>query len=147
MCSAFLTLREPWNITCSKRWAKPVLPGTSFFEPTAYQMLTATTGARWSSAMTRRRPLGRRSSVSGTEGLTMARRVPQAVPTPTAPGGLAAGRQRQPAGDPVAERADFRQAPGHRRIERLGRGDRGLDRGQAQDALGGRRQPEIGRAS
>ena len=27
MCSALATCREPWNITCSKRWAKPVLPG------------------------------------------------------------------------------------------------------------------------
>ena len=29
---------------CSKRCAKPVLPGTSCFEPTSYQRLTATTG-------------------------------------------------------------------------------------------------------
>src|SRR5437867_1051137 len=34
MCSAFPTCAEPWNITCSHRWAKPVLPGTSCFEPT-----------------------------------------------------------------------------------------------------------------
>ena len=27
MCSALPTFREPWNITCSNRWAKPVLPG------------------------------------------------------------------------------------------------------------------------
>src|SRR5664279_2237961 len=80
MCSAFLTLREPWNMTCSNRWANPVLPGTSFLEPTAYQILTATTGARWSSAMIRRRPLGRRSSVKATVGVTMARRVPQPAP-------------------------------------------------------------------
>ena len=44
MCSALATCREPWNITCSNRWAKPVLPGTSCFEPTSYQRLTATTG-------------------------------------------------------------------------------------------------------
>jgi hypothetical protein len=25
---------DPWNIRCSKRWAKPVLPGRSFLEPT-----------------------------------------------------------------------------------------------------------------
>ena len=44
----------------------PVLPGTSCFEPTPYQTLTATTGARWSSATIRRRPLGRRSSMNRT---------------------------------------------------------------------------------
>ena len=68
MCSALATWREPWNITCSKRWAKPVLPGCSCFEPTSYQTLIATTGARWSSATIRRRPLGSRSSLKATVG-------------------------------------------------------------------------------
>ena len=68
MCSALPTFREPWNITCSKRWAKPVLPSTSCLEPTSYQRLTATTGARRSTEMIRRRPLARRSSVNDTVG-------------------------------------------------------------------------------
>ena len=68
MCSALATCREPWNMTCSKRWAKPVLPGTSCLEPTAYQRLTATTGARWSSATITRRPLARRWSLKTTSG-------------------------------------------------------------------------------
>jgi hypothetical protein len=68
MCSVLATWREPWNITCSKRWAKPVLPGTSFLDPTAYQMQTATTGARWSSATISRKPLASRSSVNLTVG-------------------------------------------------------------------------------
>src|SRR5580692_9105619 len=32
------------NIRCSNRWAKPVRPGTSSFEPTWYQRSTATSG-------------------------------------------------------------------------------------------------------
>src|SRR5580692_698304 len=32
------------NIKCSNRWAKPVRPGTSSFEPTWYQRSTATSG-------------------------------------------------------------------------------------------------------
>ena len=31
----------PLNIRCSNRWAKPVLPFGSSFEPTLYHMLTA----------------------------------------------------------------------------------------------------------
>src|SRR4029079_730538 len=68
MCSAFATLREPWHITCSKRGANPVLPFSSCFDPTSYQMLMATTGARWSSATIRRRPFERRSSLHATGG-------------------------------------------------------------------------------
>src|SRR5262245_3925368 len=68
MCSALATCREPWNMTCSKRCAKPVLPGTSCFDPTSYQRLTATTGARWSSATTTRRPLSRCWSLKTTSG-------------------------------------------------------------------------------
>ena len=68
MCSALPTFREPWNITCSKRWAKPVLPSTSCFEPTSYQRLIATTGASRSTEMIRRRPLASRSSVKDTVG-------------------------------------------------------------------------------
>ena len=48
----------PLNIRCSKRWANPVLPGRSFFDPTWYQTLTATMGALWSSWTMRTRPFG-----------------------------------------------------------------------------------------
>ena len=48
---------EPLNIRCSNRCAKPVRPAGSSFEPTLYQMLTATTGALRSSWTTTRRPL------------------------------------------------------------------------------------------
>src|SRR5215213_3406127 len=68
MCSVFPTCAEPWNITCSNRWAKPVFPLTSCFEPTLYQTFTAATGARWSSEMISRRPLGRRVCVKSTLG-------------------------------------------------------------------------------
>ncbi|MBP1769484.1 MAG: hypothetical protein H6P96_102 [Candidatus Aminicenantes bacterium] len=44
---------------CSKRWAKPVLPATSFFEPTWYQTLKATMGALWSSWTIKVNPLSR----------------------------------------------------------------------------------------
>ena len=44
---------------CSKRWAKPVRPGFSSFEPTRYQRLTATTGVLWSSWSSTVNPLGR----------------------------------------------------------------------------------------
>src|SRR5437763_66711 len=67
-CSALPTLREPWNIMCSKRWASPVWPGTSWREPTLYQMLTAATGASGSGDMMRRSPLPSRSSVKLTVG-------------------------------------------------------------------------------
>src|SRR5512133_3350774 len=45
MCWPEATCAEPWNITCSKRWANPVRPCSSSREPTSYQMLTATDGA------------------------------------------------------------------------------------------------------
>src|SRR5687767_12560105 len=57
-CSALLTWRLPWNMKCSNRCAKPVRPGVSWREPTTYQMLIATTGARWSGATITRSPLG-----------------------------------------------------------------------------------------
>src|SRR6266446_10195605 len=47
----------PPNIRCSNRCANPVFPGFSFFEPTWYQMLTATMGALWSSCTITVRPL------------------------------------------------------------------------------------------
>src|SRR5512143_1165453 len=51
---------------CSKRWAKPVLPATSFFEPTWYQTLKATIGALWSSWTIRVSPLSRTNFWKGT---------------------------------------------------------------------------------
>jgi hypothetical protein len=38
------TFFEPLNIMCSKRCAKPVRPGFSFFEPTWYHSDTCTIG-------------------------------------------------------------------------------------------------------
>ena len=49
---------EPWNIMCSNRWAKPVRPGFSSFEPTLYKTFTDTTGVLWSSWRMTVRPLG-----------------------------------------------------------------------------------------
>src|SRR3546814_20911823 len=60
-----LKYSEPLNIRCSNKWANPVLPGGSFFEPTWYQMFTATSGAAWSSCTTTVRPLGRTQVVDG----------------------------------------------------------------------------------
>jgi len=53
----------PGNMTCSKRCAKPVLPGCSCLLPTSYQSLTATTGTRWFLADQEAKPVARRSSV------------------------------------------------------------------------------------
>ena len=36
----------PENIMCSKRWAKPLLPGRWLAAPTWYQTFTVTWGAR-----------------------------------------------------------------------------------------------------
>jgi hypothetical protein len=44
------------NITCSNRWAKPVRPTSSFFDPTWYIISTDTVGVAWSSASTTVRP-------------------------------------------------------------------------------------------
>ena len=48
----------PENIMCSKRWAKPLLPGVWLAAPTWYQTSTATSGSRWSSLRMTVRPLG-----------------------------------------------------------------------------------------
>ena len=58
-CSPLATLREPWNMRCSKRWANPVRPGASCREPTPTQMLTVTFGTLWSGETTMRSPLPR----------------------------------------------------------------------------------------
>src|SRR5688572_7544956 len=55
-CPPFSTLAEPWNIMCSNRWAKPVLPGFSCLLPTSYHRFTATSGARGSRDSTTRSP-------------------------------------------------------------------------------------------
>ncbi len=57
-CSPLATLREPWNIRCSKRWAKPVRPGASCREPTLTQRLTVTLGTLASGETMTRSPLG-----------------------------------------------------------------------------------------
>ena len=43
-------------MTCSNRWAKPVLPTSSSFEPTWYQTLTAAMGIEWSSCRMTSKP-------------------------------------------------------------------------------------------
>ena len=52
------TFFEPWNIMCSKRCAKPVRPGFSFFEPTWNHWLTWTIGSLRSTCRMTCRPLG-----------------------------------------------------------------------------------------
>ena len=42
--SPYGTCPEPMNIRCSNRCAKPVRPGSSFADPTRYQVLTVTIG-------------------------------------------------------------------------------------------------------
>ena len=68
--------------------------------------------------------------------------------TATAPDAAVAGtRGAARVRHPLGERADVGEAGRDRRIERLGGGDRGLDRGQAQDPLGRRREPDLGRVA
>jgi hypothetical protein len=52
------TFFEPLNIMCSNKWAKPVRPFFSFFEPTWYQISQCTIGVEWSSSRTTLRPFG-----------------------------------------------------------------------------------------
>src|SRR3954471_4855904 len=47
----------PLNIKCSRKWARPDLPGVSSAEPTLYQIISVTTGVRWSGITTTWRPL------------------------------------------------------------------------------------------
>src|SRR6188472_4172513 len=49
----------PLNIRCSRKWARPDLPGVSSAEPTLYQIIWVTTGVRRSGMTTTCRPLGR----------------------------------------------------------------------------------------
>jgi hypothetical protein len=44
VCDSGSTFFEPLNIMCSKKWAKPVRPALSFFDPTWYQTETCTIG-------------------------------------------------------------------------------------------------------
>ena len=81
----------PWNITCSKRCAKPFLPAGSSFEPTWYQRLTVTMGVRWSSWRMTSRPLSRRGFF--TWRLTLRVGVRRARPRTAAP--LARTTRRQ----------------------------------------------------
>src|SRR5215468_9424992 len=56
-------LAVPLNIRCSRKCASPDLPGVSSAEPTLYQIMWVTTGARWSGMTTTWRPFGRVKSV------------------------------------------------------------------------------------
>ena len=49
--------------------------------------------------------------------------------------------------DPRLERPDLTELRRDGRVERLGGGDRGLHRGQAQDPLGGRGEADLGRVA
>ena len=49
----------PLNIRCSRKCASPDLPGVSSAEPTLYQSMCVTTGARWSGMTTTSRPFAR----------------------------------------------------------------------------------------
>src|SRR3954465_14533682 len=64
-CESFGTCAEPWNIRCSKRWAKPVRPSGSLRMPTSYKTLTATTGTERSGARTTRNPLSSEKRSTG----------------------------------------------------------------------------------
>src|SRR6188508_1418239 len=46
----------PLNIRCSRKWARPDLPGVSSAAPTLYQTMWVTTGARRSGTTTTSRP-------------------------------------------------------------------------------------------
>src|SRR6478609_7579997 len=50
-------LAVPLNMRCSRKWAKPDLPGVSSAAPTLYQIMCVTTGARWSGMTTSSNPL------------------------------------------------------------------------------------------
>src|SRR5262247_1178855 len=50
-------LAVPLNIRCSRKWASPDLPGVSSAEPTLYQIISVTTGVRWSGITTTWSPL------------------------------------------------------------------------------------------
>src|SRR6266566_4916080 len=52
-------LAVPLNIRCSRKCASPDLPAVSSAEPTRYQIMWVTTGARWSGMTTTSRPFGR----------------------------------------------------------------------------------------
>src|SRR4029077_18120392 len=49
----------PLNMRCSRKCAKPDLPGVSSAAPTLYQIMCVTTGARWSGMTTSSNPLAR----------------------------------------------------------------------------------------
>src|SRR5207237_3069323 len=61
----------PLNIKCSNRCAKPVFPGFSFFDPTWYQVFTATMGALWSSCTSTVSPFLRTNLVYLMSGMGM----------------------------------------------------------------------------
>ena len=109
---------------------------TSRQVPLAVVMVGLTTLTLWSlgQAIVGREPAAPTTSTRRRRGLEPASRPDR----PSRP--ARTGR----AGHPVVERADLGQPLGDRRIERLGGGDRGLHRGQAQDPLGGRRLADLG---
>src|SRR4051794_12257254 len=67
-CAIFSRFTEPWNIRCSKRWAKPVRPSGSERKPTSYRTAMPTTGAERSGPTSTRSPLSRRWWVRSNDG-------------------------------------------------------------------------------
>ena len=89
----------PLNIRCSKRWANPVLPGRSFFEPTWYQTLTATMGALWSSWTMRTRPFGSTKRWKAIFGVSMPGAAATGVDLAARAGGRGLGGGRRWGGE------------------------------------------------
>src|SRR5437660_11675522 len=71
-------LAVPLNIRCSRKWASPDLPGVSSAEPTLYQIISVTTGVRWSGITTTWRPLLSVKLAGGADVTVVWARVPPA---------------------------------------------------------------------
>src|SRR5512143_3764995 len=114
---------------CSKRWAKPVLPGFSFFEPTWYQTFTAAIGALWSSWTIRVRPLPSTYFWNGTSGIGMSADAASAVAG--RPARTRAARRFRVMGSPRARRPQFYALPRPVHVER----DPGLEGARGEPDL------------
>ena len=68
----------PLNIMCSKKWARPVIPGRSFAEPTWAAQAAATVVSSGRLTSRKRMPLSSSNSSTGTAAAV----VPSCAPTP-----------------------------------------------------------------
>src|SRR6185437_13273280 len=68
----------PLNIKCSRKCARPDLPGVSSAEPTLYQIIWVTTGVRSSGITTTFRPLPRVKVAGGCDVTVVWARTPGA---------------------------------------------------------------------